>query len=84
MERSPILVRPNPTNGAVEVRLPDGTLPHDDAKVSVLDPAGRVLSEERLTGANSTLDLGTFGPGLYLISVETDGGRLLTTRVVVH
>jgi len=82
-ERSPVTVRPNPTNGLVEVWLPDGAIARD-ARLSVMDPAGRMLSEHRIASTTATVDLSVFGPGLYLLSVETNGERLMPARVVVH
>lgn len=60
-------VVPNPTQGRVQVGLPDGLTPQ---RVLLVDPAGRSLPVDLFQG---TLDLTDLPAGIYVLTIEVDG-----------
>ena len=74
-----INLTPNPTHGeyVLSISLPQGT----DLVLTIQDPTGKVVTRQHLTGATDYRHSG-FLPvaGMYLFSLYTPDGELLTTR----
>ena len=64
-----VFPNPAPAGGTLTVRLPVGT---EVADVSLLSPAGQVLSERQLTDGASVALPATLAPGVYWIRVVTE------------
>jgi len=69
-------VYPNPTNGTVTINVEAMT------QVTVFNTVGQVVYNERVNSDNLTLDLGTFGNGIYNIVIVTESG-ISTSRISV-
>ncbi|WP_169435036.1 DUF4832 domain-containing protein [Neolewinella persica] len=75
---SRVTITPNPSNG--HLRLNFGTTEVPRGRVLVLDPLGRVVLRQRLTGI---LDLSTLSPGAYVVSVKV-AEEVAVRRVVIR
>ena len=72
-----VAVFPNPTNGAMEVMLNDlGTV-----ELSVMDVTGRMVSAERTSKLQHTLDITSQPAGIYMLLIRSEQGQ--TTRRIV-
>ena len=78
MLRSNITVYPNPSqNGIFYLRgIPA------QAKLTILDPVGKLLMVRNEIAANINIDLSSFGPGAYFVNI-TSNGQDVNFRVVV-
>jgi uncharacterized delta-60 repeat protein len=76
-----LAVFPNPTNGEVQIRLPEV---EQGASLHVIDPQGRVVLEVEMTGNMHVLDLGGQAAGLYAVRVRSRQGRIGKAIVVVE
>jgi len=75
-----LVVSPNPTDGMLMVQLPP-----DHAGTSILEVLaidGRRMSEHRITGARTTLDLAALPAGLYTIRSMSANGIRSVSRFV--
>ena len=73
-----MLVYPNPTNGIITVHL-------DESKrfdYEVYNFKGQCIMNGKVTGNETTLDLGHLNKGVYYISIECNGNRLIKKVVV--
>jgi hypothetical protein len=78
LNESDVKVYPTVTTGDVTVKIPV------DAKVEVVNLNGQRLQSRTITGNTPlTLNLSDNGKGLYLISVKTVNGEVITRKVVV-
>jgi len=76
-----LAVYPNPTNGQVQIRLPEG---EQRASLQVIDPQGRVVLADEMAGNLYVLDLAGQAAGLYAVRVRTRQGRIGKAIVVVE
>ena len=74
-----ISLRPNPTTGPVELRLPS----QGSANVEVLDMAGRQVYQGYASNGRTLLDLSAQAEGIYVVKV-TAPGSTHTARVAVR
>ncbi len=74
-----ISLRPNPTTGPVELRLPS----QGSAQVEVLDMAGRQVYHGYASNGRTLLDLSAQAEGIYVVKV-TAPGSTHTARVAVR
>jgi hypothetical protein len=76
-----IQVWPNPTSGALHLRLPENSGP---AALSLTDITGRAVHHERLTANNTEhlLELQHLPPGMYFLQVRAESGLLHTEKIV--
>ncbi|NVK65383.1 MAG: trypsin-like peptidase domain-containing protein [Flavobacteriales bacterium] len=73
-------VSPNPSTGMFTVQLEDVAT---DARITVLDMTGRIISTEKLTyGVSSLLDLTSAANGTYIIRLNSSLGSEMKTIVV--
>lgn len=73
---------PNPTTGAVTVEVSDGFT--GDLQLDVLNIAGQQLLNRSYSDLpQETIDLASFGPGIYLIQLRTEDA-VITKRLVVQ
>jgi len=76
-----LLVSPNPTNG--EIRLLSGI--HGAlSDVRVYNGLGRLLFTDRRLEQGVTIDLSSFGTGIYVLRARRGDGTVVTARVVVR
>lgn len=74
-------MRPNPTNGRVELEFPDAMQAVD---ITVFDATGRTVLQQRTTNERTlVLDLTTQNAGIYFVQVIAQG-QVLTERLVLH
>ncbi|HCS86894.1 MAG TPA: hypothetical protein DIW30_00120 [Bacteroidales bacterium] len=74
-----ISLSPNPTHGeyVFRISLPQGT----DLVLTIQDPTGKVMTRQTITGATDHQYSGYLSvAGMYLFSLYTPDGELLTTR----
>lgn len=73
-------IYPNPTNGAIVVRLPqvEGVSQHT---ISLFDMNGRVLSSKEVSGHSLEMDLSSYANGVYFIKINS-GETVITEKVV--
>lgn len=77
-EENGVFVYPNPTSGVINVTNASGL----NNVISVIDVTGKeLLSKTVSTG--TTLDLSSFGTGIYLVKVSNEKGQIVE-RVVVR
>jgi hypothetical protein len=73
-------VSPNPSTGVFTVQLEDIA---SDARITVTDMTGRIISTEKLTyGVSSLLDLTSAANGTYIIHLTSSLGSEMKTIVV--
>nr|MBP7514789.1 T9SS type A sorting domain-containing protein [Flavobacteriales bacterium] len=66
-----------------KARVRDGQLEltffhgHQGASAVIFDPMGRVVKRLSITGSSSTVDISSFGPGAYSLSVATAEGPIV-------
>lgn len=78
-ESSPELgASPNPSNGIFHLMLGDAA----SARITVMDPMGRVVRTDRATSGRYALDLTGEAPGAYLVMMEHEGGRAIGRLVL--
>jgi hypothetical protein len=71
-------INPNPTGGFLNLGLPDDFR----GKVIVSDSMGRLVLSEQISGRN--LDLGNLSDGLYLLTLEAEGGSSTRKIIIRH
>ena len=65
-----VKVYPNPTKGIVTVETEAGSV------ISVFNPLGQCILQQKSTGDQTVLDLQNGAAGLYLIRIETPSGTM--------
>ena len=78
----PITIGPNPTDGLLNISIDDSSLLHD-VVVEVYSLQGQLLQKNGLPTSSTTLDLGTYSVGTYLVRIITPDGQL-TKKVLVY
>lgn len=73
-----VSVYPNPTSGVVNVTNAGGL----NNTIAVIDVTGKTLLSKTVS-TETTVDLSTFGTGIYLVKVSNDKGQIVE-RVVVR
>lgn len=63
-----ISVYPNPTNEKVTVENLEGV-----SNIRIVDLQGRLVYEQQSVGASTTIDMGKFNKGVYLMVIESNG-----------
>lgn len=71
-------VYPNPTKGIVTVETESGSI------ISVLNPLGQCVLQQKSMGDQTVLDLHNAASGLYLIRIETATGTVNRRIAVTH
>jgi len=77
---SAILLYPNPATGSVLLALPAGMR---NARITLLDGAGRKVLSTMTGVRNTPLSISGLAPGLYVVRVESEG-RFGSARLVVE
>ncbi len=77
---------PNPTNGNITIELRD--LSNNNSELKVMDAFGKLIYETTISENNKFLnslsvDLSTYKPGLYFVTVKS-GDRLGLSKVMLH
>ena len=73
----PVSIYPNPTNGTVTVKA------SKLQSINVLNSLGQALRVFDIDQDDITIDLSTFGRGLYLLRIQTEDG-IMTQQVIVE
>lgn len=81
--RPTISVRPNPTQGLVTVVLPL-EMTHQRTVLRIRNAMGQLVGTVAVRSTTQLVDLGTFGPGMYIIQAEIDGKPQPPFRVMVQ
>lgn len=69
-----LVLYPSPASDFLNVHLNGGRL---FSKVEIFDVLGqRILSNNTLTGNHQTLSVGDFMPGIYIVQIQTEEGRV--------
>ncbi len=68
LDQSAVQVFPNPSAGAFTIQLTKG-----GAQYAVTDMTGKLVQQGLLNGVQNTLDLGTYGTGMYILRITQDG-----------
>lgn len=69
---------PNPSTGIFQLMLGKAA----PARITVMDPTGRVVRADRATSDRYALDLSGEAPGVYLVSIEHAGGKAVGRLVL--
>jgi hypothetical protein len=72
-----IIVYPNPANGFIHINSPRTI--HD---ILLLDPSGCPLVHKHCNQNKHSLDVSTLSSGVYLIRINTEGGRYIRKVIV--
>lgn len=78
----PITIGPNPTDGLLNMTIGDASL-FEDAVLEVYSLQAQLLQRRDLTATSTTLDLGAYPAGTYLVRIITPAGQL-TKKVSVY
>jgi hypothetical protein len=81
--RPAVSVRPNPTQGLVTVALPL-ELAHQRTVLRIRNAMGQLVGTVAVRSTTQLVDLGAFGPGMYIIQAEIDGKPQPPVRVMVQ
>jgi len=75
-------VYPNPTEGELIISLEDTEISGRDVSLSIISIDGRILGQQSSLSDLASIDLSSFGQGVYLIRLESDSG-VYVHRVLV-
>lgn len=70
-----IKVYPNPTYGKINIDF--SVTPETPAFVTISDQIGRFVESYKIQNASSQIDLTTFGGGVYFLTIDVKGEKLL-------
>lgn len=79
VEQASVYVYPNPANENVTIQLEH--LQFADVSVTITDVAGRVMIEQPLKVAQTTMDISRLSRGMYLVNVQHEGQQYVTKLV---
>ncbi|MBL7787968.1 MAG: T9SS type A sorting domain-containing protein [Chitinophagales bacterium] len=77
----PIKVYPNPSNGLVNVILPDSY--NGDVQLSLYSVDGKSLLNQKLYSGSNTLYLQTMQAGLYYYLIQLDGNVVERNKLIL-
>jgi len=75
-----IEVYPNPTNGLVNISLPDGI--EGNVSVEVFDAIGKLVMKEDLTTNLTTINLAKFEDGMYFFKIIKNNNAIKISKIV--
>jgi hypothetical protein len=75
-----ITVSPNPAHNILQINT-KGT---SNLQVSIFDFTGRKVSSTMLTNGNGVINISSFSRGLYTVTVESNGTKIASSKVVVQ
>jgi hypothetical protein len=75
-----IEVYPNPTNGLVNISLPDGI--DGSVSVEVFDAIGKLVMKEDLTTNLTTINLAKFEDGMYFFKIIKNNNAIKISKIV--
>lgn len=70
-----VKIYPNPASDLVTIEN------EGSAFLAIVDPAGKTISQQLIAGTHQ-LDISSFAPGIYFVSVQGDNDIIRTTRLV--
>lgn len=70
-----VKIYPNPASELVTIEN------EGSAFLAIVDPAGKTISQQLISGTHQ-LDISSFAPGIYFVSVQGDNSMIRTTRLV--
>jgi PKD repeat protein len=77
MDITEMNVFPNPTNGEVNVSIPEGVT----VNVSIFDAQGKLVAEQMNVSNNGKLNISNVTPGVYMVRLTAENA-VQTFRVV--
>ena len=75
-------IYPNPTGGKLNVDLPLKV--GEQAKLTVLDMAGRTMTQSTMKEARGNVDVSRLPEGVYMLHAQLPNGKVLTQKVIVR
>lgn len=73
-----INISPNPTEDKINVYIPEGKA----TELLLIDVFGKQLFKQNVTGEKTQLDISSYAPGVYFLSVKDKQGLIGTYKVV--
>ena len=73
------VIYPNPTQGIVQLEITNFQL---EGEIHVYDVSGKFLLKKTIEGQTTQMDLSTYAPGTYYLSVYSNSQKLKTFKVV--
>ncbi|MCB0517518.1 MAG: T9SS type A sorting domain-containing protein [Lewinellaceae bacterium] len=77
-----LLVYPNPSSGYVNFEIPGGPL--GDGTFVLHDHLGRVVRMDTVAGNRFRFERGRLVPGIYFYSIENEGDRLYSGKIILQ
>lgn len=78
---SALMVFPNPATDNVELVLVDQL--YQAETMSLIDMTGKTLRNKRMTNNRLSLDVSAISSGIYILTVRTTDGHLISKRIMV-
>lgn len=79
-EENSMLIYPNPSQSGVNIESKTRSI----ETIRLLDLNGRLLLDQAVNDLATRLDLSAFRPGLYLVSIELEGQKMITEKLIIE
>ncbi len=79
-DNSVIKIFPNPSKDKISLQMRR----KGDYLIVVNDTSGRAVKQEKFSGNNTSLHLGSNGPGTYIISVYNEGKFITSSKIIIE
>jgi len=79
-ENNIIAISPNPAHNILQINAPG----RNNLQVSIFDFAGRKVNATSLTGGNGVINISSLAKGLYTVTVESNGTKVASSKVIVQ
>jgi hypothetical protein len=75
-----LFVYPNPTNGNVRIVIPDA----ESGNITIINSIGQVINTEKINQGTNNIEINTetWAKGLYLVQWHSEGGSVLSAKLV--
>jgi hypothetical protein len=77
---SSLSIFPNPTNGFINLNLPDAE--HQDLYINIFDLNGRLLKSLDFSRNNPTINISDLPNSMYILVIESNGTILVSKKVL--
>lgn len=79
-----VSVFPNPGNDQVNIQLQDADWEKGNSTIEIYGLQGQLLkSVDQIDSSSQTVDVSSLVPGMYIITVNTDGERIHTEKLII-
>lgn len=75
-----VIIYPNPASGSVTLKITQGTI----NTISIISIDGKHIKSNVVKNTSEKLDISLLDKGIYLISVETDLGEIITEKLIIE